>query len=140
MTAAVYCLILEVVLSEIDEEWACEKSGFIFWAAVVGVISFWIGTWYFIPKWYETNTISGAGTFGDMFGGVNALFSGLAFVGLIYTILVQKEELALQRKAIKDQSMETARSANELENQRKLLYFQLVVAHVKELIAIKTQK
>lgn len=28
---------------------------------------------------------SDAGTFGDQFGAVNALFSGLAFIGLIYT-------------------------------------------------------
>ena len=35
------------------------------------------------------------GTLGDMFGAVNSLFSGLAFAGLIYTILLQKNELAL---------------------------------------------
>jgi hypothetical protein len=38
------------------------------------------------------------GTFGDLFGAVNALFAGLAFAGLIYTILLQKQDLALQRK------------------------------------------
>jgi hypothetical protein len=38
------------------------------------------------------------GTFGDMFGTVNSLFSGLAFVGLIYTILQQREELDLTRQ------------------------------------------
>ena len=32
------------------------------------------------------------GTFGDMFGSVNALFSGLAFAGVIITILLQKAE------------------------------------------------
>lgn len=30
------------------------------------------------------------GTFGDQFGAVNALFSGLAFAGLIYTIVLTK--------------------------------------------------
>ncbi len=38
------------------------------------------------------------GTFGDMFGAINALFSGLAFAGLIYTILQQREELDLTRQ------------------------------------------
>jgi len=36
--------------------------------------------------------------FGDMFGALNALFSGLAFGGIIYTIRQQKEELELQRR------------------------------------------
>lgn len=38
-----------------------------------------------------------AGTAGDMFGGLTALFSGLAFAGLITTLLMQRRELALQR-------------------------------------------
>ncbi|WP_426473423.1 putative phage abortive infection protein [Chryseobacterium balustinum] len=33
------------------------------------------------------------GTFGDMFGAANALFTGLSFVGLIVTILLQREDL-----------------------------------------------
>ena len=40
------------------------------------------------------------GTFGDMFGAVNALFSGLAFAGLIYTAMMQREELELQREEL----------------------------------------
>ena len=34
--------------------------------------------------------LSDAGTFGDQFGAVNSLFSGLAFVGLIYTIFYKE--------------------------------------------------
>jgi hypothetical protein len=41
------------------------------------------------------------GQFGDMFGGVNALFSGLAFAGVIYAILLQRRELALQREELR---------------------------------------
>lgn len=33
-----------------------------------------------------------AGTFGDMFGAVNALFSGLAFAGVIYALILQDNE------------------------------------------------
>lgn len=40
------------------------------------------------------------GTFGDMFGAVNALFSGLAFASIIYTILLQRQELRLQREEL----------------------------------------
>jgi len=35
---------------------------------------------------------SEAGTFGDMFGAVNALFSGLAFAGVIYALILQDNE------------------------------------------------
>lgn len=43
---------------------------------------------------------SDRGTFGDLFGAVNALFSGLAFAGLIYTIVLQKQGLKIQRNEI----------------------------------------
>jgi len=41
------------------------------------------------------------GTFGDMFGAINALFSGLAFATLIYTMYLQRQELQLQREELK---------------------------------------
>lgn len=37
-----------------------------------------------------------------MFGAVNALFSGLAFSGLIITLVLQREELELQRAELRD--------------------------------------
>ena len=52
------------------------------------------------------------GTFGDMFGAVNALFSGLAFAGLIVTLIMQHEELGLQRN-------ELAQTNDELAAQRE---------------------
>ncbi len=39
-------------------------------------------------------------SFGEMFGAVNALFSGLAFAGVICAILLQREDLALQRNEL----------------------------------------
>ena len=53
------------------------------------------------------------GTFGDMFGFVNALFSGLAFVGMIITLLMQREELELQREEMKQ-------TRDEIKMQRKV--------------------
>ncbi|TDL99167.1 MAG: hypothetical protein C4K58_07750 [Flavobacteriaceae bacterium] len=43
---------------------------------------------------------SDRGTFGDLFGAVNALFSGLAFAGLIFTIYMQAEAHEAQKKDI----------------------------------------
>lgn len=43
-----------------------------------------------------------------MFGAVNALFSGLAFSVLIYTMLMQREELKLQREELRSTRAELA--------------------------------
>ncbi len=53
----------------------------------------------------------GPGTFGDTFGIVNALFSALAFALLIYTSLMQREELELQRKELELTRKEIEKSA-----------------------------
>jgi hypothetical protein len=57
------------------------------------------------------------GTFGDQFGAVNALFSGLAFAGLIYTIILQRRDLELQRNDLKLQREELALTRKEMEEQ-----------------------
>ncbi|MGA0435503.1 MAG: hypothetical protein ACO3MV_07530 [Flavobacteriales bacterium] len=66
---------------------------------VIGVVSLWglsaLGIMWGFEDWTER------GTFGDLFGGVNALFSGLAFAGLIYTIVLQRKEIEANREEIK---------------------------------------
>lgn len=42
-----------------------------------------------------------SGQFGDTFGAINALFSGLAFVGLIYAILLQRQDIKIQSQELK---------------------------------------
>ena len=59
------------------------------------------------------------GQFGDLFGSVNALFSGLAFAGLVYVILLQREDLALQRDELRLQRNEMAASREQLAAQAK---------------------
>jgi hypothetical protein len=48
-----------------------------------------------------------------MFGAANALFSGFAFAGVIFAILLQRRELALQREELRFTRV-------ELENQLRL--------------------
>lgn len=71
----------------------------------------WLGIGALITNRFE---VSDAGTFGDMFGNVNALFSGLAFAGVIVAILMQGDELRLQRR-------ELTRSTKAQEAQEKAL-------------------
>jgi len=64
------------------------------------------------------------GTFGDMFGAVNALFSGLAFATLIYTAWMQRDELALQREELAATRAELAGQKLQLEEQSKTFALQ----------------
>lgn len=80
---------------------------------VVGVILF-----YSFPDWTTR------GQFGDMFGIVNSLFSGLAFSGLIYTIFLQQQELSLQREELQLTRVELKRSAEAQEKSERALVSQ----------------
>jgi hypothetical protein len=55
--------------------------------------------------------------FGDMFGAINALFSGLALAGIIYTIIIQREELRLTRDELKRAAEAQTNSAESLKKQ-----------------------
>ena len=61
--------------------------------------------------------MSDCGTFGDQFGAVNALFSGIAFAGLIYTIFLQRRDLRNQRKELFLQRKELTRNREEMRQQ-----------------------
>ena len=59
------------------------------------------------------------GQFGDMFGVLGAVFSGLAFAGLIVTLIQQHDDLKLQREDLRLQRQEIAQTNLELALQRK---------------------
>jgi hypothetical protein len=70
------------------------------------------------------------GTFGDMFGGVNAMFSGFAFAGIIYTIILQRRELELQRNELRDTREEFKIQNETLRLQRfENTLFQMISIH-----------
>ena len=61
------------------------------------------------------------GQFGDMFGAVNALFSGLAFAGLIITLILQRRELSLQRDELEQTREELKNQREEFEKENETL-------------------
>jgi hypothetical protein len=67
------------------------------------IIAIWIvsgiAIYYFIKP-------TERGTFGDMFGAVNSLFSGLALFGIILSILIQQKEFNLQTNELRDTKLE----------------------------------
>jgi hypothetical protein len=69
--------------------------------------------WYF-PDWTKR------GQFGDTFGAVNALFSGLAFAGLLYSLYHQRNDAEEQRKNFHEQLQEL-KTARELQAQPLVL-------------------
>lgn len=83
------------------------------------VIGLWGASWWLIVKHIDASEQQGQ--FGDMFGAVNALFSGLAFAGLIITLIFQQEELKLQRDELKEQREEMTRQREEFEEQNVTL-------------------
>ncbi|MFC5467501.1 hypothetical protein ACFPPD_02145 [Cohnella suwonensis] len=48
----------------------------------------------------------------------------MAFAGIIYTIVIQREELRLQRKELQLQRQEVAKSTAELAGQKEMMYLQ----------------
>ena len=76
-------------------------------AVVVIQVTYWISLQVFISESADR------GLFGDMFGGVTALFSGLAFAGMICAIFLQSKELALQRQELELTRLELRASREE---------------------------
>lgn len=79
------------------------------------VLILWVLTLIIISVLFDTP--QDRGLFGDMFGSVNALFSGLAFAGVIVALILQKKELSLQRA-------ELEQTREELKGQKEQLQLQ----------------
>lgn len=90
---------------------------------IVLVILIWIVSTVVII--FSLDNWSDRGTFGDLFGAVNALFSGLAFAGLIYTIYLQKQDLKMQRKEIELNRNELKKAAKAQQHSEKALVDQV---------------
>jgi hypothetical protein len=89
---------------------------FIFFSLIVVIL--WFGSMYYLT-FQNLYLRPDPGAFGDSFGAINALFSGLAFSGIIYTILLQRKELSLQRKEMKDTRDVLIDQKKQLEIQNK---------------------
>lgn len=72
------------------------------------ILSLWAISWWWVDTYVKslnenvTSSEVTRGSFGDKFGAVNSLFSGLAFAGVIFTILLQRRELEIQRNEVEE--------------------------------------
>lgn len=80
--------------SDVDSMTTREPKIWHLLVATLAVVGLWILNWLY----GSDIAVSERGQFGDTFGVVNALFSGLAFAGLVYAIMMQRYEVALAKK------------------------------------------
>lgn len=98
----------------------------ISWIALELAVALFGRRWVRLSEW------------GDAFGAVNALFSALAFAGLVYAIVLQRRELALQRKELRATRAELKGQREQLEAQNATFlrqsfentFFQLLRLHI----------
>ncbi len=95
------------------------KRGKLSWLFPILLFGFVLGVW--LLSWYWLESRPDRGTFGDMFGSVNALFSGLAFAALIYTIFLQRRELKLHQHELQLTHEEMKAQVQQLEAQNVTL-------------------
>jgi hypothetical protein len=94
--------------------------------------------------WVSLEPMEKRGQFGDMFGGANALISGMAFAALIYATHLQRRELELQRAELKLTREEISKQAVQMTQQTSTFdhqqfdstFFQLLQLHASILAGI----
>lgn len=97
------------------------------WILIGGVfslVSLYAGTIIYLTWPISQISVSASGVFGDSFGPLTSLFSGLAFAGLIITIIMQRDELSLQRQELNLTRDELSGQKEEMRNQNITLRIQ----------------
>lgn len=110
-----------------------KSKGKIDWLVLVvavAVVLFWL-IWAFglgsylassLPTGGEQEKgLDSAGKFGDMFGGINALFTAFAFVAVWWTGRMQARELELQRRELRLQRRALRLQRGELADTRTVM-------------------
>lgn len=90
--------VLEWILDD-SGELDLRKAPIWLFGGVIGLFSVYFLLSVSLGSFGDSAT---TGPFGDSFGPLTSLFSGLAFSGLIYTVLLQRQELKLQRCELQD--------------------------------------
>lgn len=93
-----------------------KKSKYLVWAIIITIgvfILFWVILDYFIP-------IESRGAFGDKFGAINALFSALAFAGIIVALRIQSKDFESSLSEIKNNSINNKKQAQIQKSSAKI--------------------
>lgn len=120
-----------MVSAENEEVQENKEINWMWGGLMAAVLIIWAGMGYYANSQGENR-----GTFGDMFGAVNALFTGLAFAGIIMTIRLQMKELKLQRMELKDTRGELRGQKEQLALQASTLQRQAADANFFRMLEI----
>ncbi|WP_139411901.1 putative phage abortive infection protein [Aeromonas veronii] len=97
--------------------------------------------WFHYPKivWYlqgrsPVTEYAEIGVFGDMYGALNTLFSGLAFSAVVVTLLLQKRQLAVSQLELKLTRDEMASQSDLFKIQTEVMNQQLFEGTVFQLL------
>ncbi|MFG0732275.1 putative phage abortive infection protein [Photobacterium damselae] len=85
-----------------------DKIALFVFIGVILIFSAYAGLLVFFTWPVNEFSIDKSGVFGDSFGALTSIFSGLAFAGVIWTIISQREELKITRNELKNQGFENA--------------------------------
>ncbi len=103
--------------------WVAAALGVLFVVVMPSTVGWFV--WQGLPPQKDVTVF--ASTFGDIVG---PLFAALAFAGLIYTALMQREELSLQREELRDTREELKRTADAQEASGQVLREQVRIAQL----------
>jgi Putative phage abortive infection protein len=110
-----------------------DRAGAIAGAVLATVLLLWLVLGYF------ASTREHPAEFGDMFGAASALFSGLAFAGLVYTIALQRSELKSQREDLAETRRELHAQTTHFEEQNRTLRQQALVSTFFQLLRLHNE-
>lgn len=111
-TGLIIFYLLNSRFASADKAYSTRHSSLLSFATAVIVITLlWLIGWLTIPLIYGSPQAPGEA--GDMFGVLTSWFSGLAFAGLISTLLMQRQELEYQRQELRSTRDEFSRQRFE---------------------------
>ena len=114
-----------------------EKNAGGFWKWAVLVVIVWGVSPFFVHWLFDSARLSGESTsathgqLGDTFGAVNALFTGLAFAGMLYLIALQRQTSADQQREIEKQQQLQEKVIAAIDLQAEALKAELQLLHAR---------
>lgn len=113
-------------MSENKEEPQNKKdSNILIWLCAIGsvlfILALVIAYFSYLQSKFPLFSRGDYATLGDSFGILSSLFSGLAFAGLIVTIVMQNKTLKLQMEELKESRKESAKQSKAQEGQEKVM-------------------
>lgn len=87
------------------------------WQLTLVILAFFLVPFALYINWLILHNLcpTDRGTMGDMFGVVNAMFTGLAFAGVVLTVILQRNDLKTQKEELINAKIEAGKQKTLLE-------------------------